>query len=341
MKIRSSWIALIGAILSATSGCAALRPRLVQASATKPSNVAVYFTVDTRHGDPVPGLTAEQFHIYEDGKLVSPFESKQTILNPEVAAIHYTLLLMDMSGSVTQSGAVPVLQDAASRFMDRVSQVQQTAIYAFDGRPEIIPIRGFSGAHGSAGSLSGFHSKDPSTNLNGAVVEAIKVLEKQLAHSPVPLRFGTLVIFTDGTDHAHRLTHEQLMSALDDVTFDIFVIGVGAEIDENELKAIGRNGSALSRDPTAVGRSFDEIAARIEGYSKRFYLLSYCSPARAGEHELRVEPFLADGKSGALEYTFNAAGFGPNCDPNRKPNFDVLKPRVGKGTTSKDGASGD
>src|SRR5579871_4102449 len=97
------------------AGCAGLNPQLVDSSVQKPSNVAVYFTVDTAQGDPVPGLTAEQFHIYEDGKIVSPFESKQTILNPEVAAMHYTLLLVDLSGSVTQSGSLPALDDAASK----------------------------------------------------------------------------------------------------------------------------------------------------------------------------------------------------------------------------------
>jgi von Willebrand factor type A domain len=325
------------------TGCSALNPQLVQASVQKPSNVAVYFTVDRNDGTPVPGLTADQFHVYEDDKIVSPFESKQTILNPEVAAMHYTLLLMDMSGSVTESGSVPILEDAASKFTERVGKFQQTAIYAFDGRPEIVPIRGFSGGSHGVGSLGGFHSKDPSTNLNGAIVEAIKVMEKALDRSPVPLRFGTLVIFTDGTDHAHRVAHEDLMKALSDVNFDVFVIGVGAEIDEHELRSIGKNGAALSKDPNAtnVGKAFDEIAARIEGYSKRFYLLTYCSPARAGEHELKIEPYLADGKKGDFHYKFNAAGFGPNCDPNRKPNFDIRHPRVGKGTDSKSGATGE
>jgi len=319
----------------AASGCAGLKVNMVDASVQKPSNVAVYFTVDTRGGDPVPGLTAEQFHIYEDDKLVSPFESKQTILNPEVAAMHYTLLLVDMSGSVTKSGSVPALEEAAGRFTQRVGQYQKTAIYAFDGRPDIVPIRGFSSEAGGAGALGGFSTKDPSTNLNGAVVKAIEVLEKALEKSPVPLRFGTLVVFTDGTDHAHRVSQHDLMDALDKVNFDVFVIGVGAEIDEKELKAIGRNGAALSRDPAAVGTQFDKIAERIEGYSKRFYLLSYCSPARAGEHELRVEPFTADGKKGDVSYRFKADGFGPNCDPNRKPNFDIRHPRTGKGTTTK------
>ncbi|MBL8950919.1 MAG: VWA domain-containing protein [Myxococcaceae bacterium] len=309
------------------TGCAGLTPRLVDASVQKPSNVAVYFTVDTRDGEPVPGLTAEQFHIYEDGKLVSPYESKQTILNPEIAAKHYTLLLVDMSGSVSKSGQLPALQEAVNAFTSKVGQYQETAVYAFDGRPDIFPLRNFApGA--STVNVSGFATQDPSTNLNGAAIKAMELLDKHLDKSPVPLRFGTLVVFTDGTDHASRATKEQLMGWVNAVPFDIFVIGVGAEINEAELSALGRSGAALSRDPGQVGAQFDKIATRIEGYSKRFYLLSYCSPARAGDHVLTVEPFLPDGRTGETTYRFNANGFGPNCDPNRKPSFDIKKPRT-------------
>jgi hypothetical protein len=178
---------------------------------------APYFTVDTRDGEPVPGLTAEQLRIDEDDQLVSPYESKQTILNSEVAARHSTLLLLDMSGSVT---------------------------------------------------------------------------------------------------------------AIDAVDFDVFVIGVGADIDEDALRALSKSGAALSKDPSSVGAWFDAVARRIEGFSKRFYLLSYCSPARAGQHRLPIGPFTPDGKKGRLEYVFDADGFGPECDPNRKPAFDVRRPKL-------------
>lgn len=312
-----------------TVSCAGLRPRLVDASVQKPSNVAVYFAVDTRDGEPVPGLTAEQFHIYEDEKLVSKFESKQTILNPEVAAVHYLLLLVDLSASVTESGAGAALEDAVGRFTARVGQYQQTAIYGFDGRPELIPIRGFAPGKAGATGLGSIKPRDPSTNLNGAVTEAVKVLEKQLDRSPVPLRLATLVVFTDGTDQAHRVSASDLHATLARAKLDVFVIGVGAEIDEQELRELGRSGTALNRDPSSLGATFDQVAERVEGYSKRFYLLSYCSPARAGVHELRIEPFTPDGKAGSLRYQFNAEGFGPDCDPNRKPAFDVRQPRRG------------
>src|SRR5688572_29376905 len=123
------------------SGC--LHLTLVDASVKKPSNVAVYFSVTDMRKRPVPALTADKFKIYEDGKLVSVFESKQTILNPEVAVVQYTLLLMDMSGSVTQSGRVGELTEAATLFAEKVGKTQQVAVYAFDGAKELHPIAGF------------------------------------------------------------------------------------------------------------------------------------------------------------------------------------------------------
>src|SRR5262249_8585355 len=108
----------IVALLAACAG--SLQLKMIDASVQRPSNVAVYFTADTSEGEPVPGLTADKFKIYEDGAPISVLESKQTILNPEVSASHYTVLLIDMSGSVSQSGDVPVIVDAAKAFSQRV-----------------------------------------------------------------------------------------------------------------------------------------------------------------------------------------------------------------------------
>lgn len=328
-------------IMSLSGAGCGLSLRLVDASVKKPSNVAVYFNVTDHDNVGVPNLTADQFHIYEDGKLVSPFESKQTILNPEVAAVQYTLLLMDMSGSVTNSGQAPVLADAASSFSARVGQTQQVGVYAFDGAKEIHPIVGFTTGGGSVqggiNALRNYKPRDPSTNLNGAVIEALTVLSKQMERAQQPLRFGTLVVFTDGTDHAHRVTHDALMKALDDVQgqISVFVIGVGAEIDEGELRSIGRQGAVLSKKPEEVKAAFDKIAQQVEDYTKSFYLFSYCSPARAGEHDVRIEADAKKRGSGSLEYHFNANGFGPNCDPNQRPSFDIHHPKFKKAEESK------
>jgi len=165
------------ALLTLVVGCGGyLRLTRIDASVQKPSNVAVYFIVDTSEGDPMPGLTAESFKIYEDGQPVSALESKQTILNPEVTASHYTLLLVDMSGSVTLSGDVPVIVDSARAFTERVQKFQKVGVYVFDGSVAIQQIAGFSTGTPNLDSLTSFKPKDPSTNLNGAVLEGIKIL---------------------------------------------------------------------------------------------------------------------------------------------------------------------
>jgi hypothetical protein len=105
-------------------GCASLQLTTIKTAQQRPSNVAIYFKVETEAGDPVAGLTADRFRIYEDGQLVSQYESKQTIANPEVAAVHYTLLLVDMSGSVSESGSVESLVQAVGTFADRIEKQQ-------------------------------------------------------------------------------------------------------------------------------------------------------------------------------------------------------------------------
>lgn len=313
-----------------SSGC--LKLTLYNASVTKPSQVAVYFSLTDSGGNPVPNLASDKFKIYEDGGLVSVFESKQTILNPEVAAVHYTLLLVDLSGSISESGALEQLKPAVQGFADRVGQLQRVAVYGFDGSKEIFQITGFSEGggrvSGAAERLGSVRTRDPSTNLNGAVIEGLKVLDKTLQSAPTPLRFGSLVVFTDGTDRARRVQRPDLDKALDEAVerdVSLYVIGVGTEIDSSELRNIGRRGAFLTKDPTVLAKAFDAIAERVEAFTKSFYLLSYCSPARAQEHDLKVEA-NASGKSGSLTYRFDASGFGPNCDSNRLPKFDIHNP---------------
>ena len=202
------------------------------------------------------------------------------------------------------------------------------AVMGFDGGRKLIPIVGFTSSSGSVQSgLNGLtlrKGKDPSTNLNGAVVEAISVLDKELARAKEPIKFGTLVVFTDGTDRAHRVPEEDLHKVIDESSLNIFVIGMGPELTEGQGHKLGRNGFVRAEEQGKVSAAFDEVAARMDAAAKKFYLLSYCSPSRAGAHVLRVEATSPAG-SGALSQEFNAEGFGPNCDPNTRPRFPIGK----------------
>jgi hypothetical protein len=177
--------------------------------------------------------------------------------------------------------------------------------------------------------LRSYKPKDTSTNLHGAVVKGIQLLQKELDQDKRPLKFGTLVVFSDGTDRAARISEDEMQEVLDDEAFEhyqIYAIGVGDELEESDLSRIGRDGTELVRDLGKVDSAFENLASRIEEHRKRFYLLSYCSPARKGVHLVRVTVHDKEEKtSGDVEYEFDAEGFGPppTCDPERKPSFDL------------------
>jgi hypothetical protein len=164
--------------------------------------------------------------------------------------------------------------------------------------------------------------------LHGAVVKGLETLKTELSHAEHPLRFGTLVVFTDGTDHAGRVSRDDMMKAVKESEYDIFAIGLGAEISEREIGQVGRNGTAMAKDRESVKQAFEQIAQKIQGYSERYYLLSYCTPARAGEHDVRIDAIAKSDSAewrGNLTYRFKADNFAPGCDPNTPPSFDVTK----------------
>lgn len=333
--LRPLALALLIAALSAPAlGCGGgMKMTVINSEQKKPNNVWVFFTVE-KGKEPVAGLTAKDFKIYEDDSLVSPFESKQTIQNPEVAAVMYTMLLLDVSGSITESGQIDRLVDAAEKFTERIGKTQKVGVYAFDGDKKLHSVVPFTSTQGSVkGGLNGLRNykpKDPSTNLHGAVVEGIETLHEGLKKEDKPLKFGTLVVFSDGADRAARVSRDEMMEALNKEEYEKyerFAIGIGpkAELERAQLDDIGRDGTEKGNDASKVNEVFDKVAKRIEAHTKRFYLLSYCTPARKGKHEVRIQVDHKDKGSGDLEYTFNADGFGPppDCDPERKPTFSL------------------
>ena len=314
----------------------------INSAEQKPNNVWVFFTVE--HGDePVGGLEAGDFEIYEDGSLVSPFESQQVILNPEVASVMYTMLLLDMSGSITESGRIDDLVDAAQLFTEQVGKTQKVGVYAFDGAEHIRPVVPFTETEGAVkGGLDGLRKyvpRDPSTNLHGAVVEGLAELHGALERERKPLKFGTLVVFSDGADRAARVSRDEMLEEIrkdEYESFDMYAIGIGdeKELEAASLRDIGRDGTEEGTDHAKVQEAFARIADTIEAHATRFYLLSYCTPARKGTHEVEIRVQTKEPKQarGNLGYDFDADGFGPppKCDPERAPTFrldDVAVPQ--------------
>lgn len=315
-------------------------------STMRPARVSLFFTVDTCAGAPVARLSSDTFQLYEDGVRVSQFESQQRIQPRGERMRIFSVLLLDLSGSVLRSGEFPRLRDAASAFIDEVfaqdPEAHRVAIYTFDGRTELVPVVGFSAdpavlkaglatldvvecstsaqcaAYPDRRTCAGWRCVDDSTNLYGAVVQGLATVKNTLATTPdIPHRQGTLVVFTDGTDQAARVSETAAVRAVQDSEVSVFTVGMGGEVDRDALRSLGKDGFYPVERSEDLSMVFGQVAARLTAMSQRYYLLEYCSPKRSGLHKLRVEATVPRDPdpplTGSLSTEFDANGFESGC----------------------------
>jgi hypothetical protein len=319
-------VSALGLLCGISAGCApSLRLTLLAAAAQPPSNVALYLDAADARGQPIVDLRATDFRIYEDGKLVSPERSRQTIASPEVAAQHFIVLLIDISSAVMTDQAASV-RAAAQAWIARVAPYQRVAVYAFDGGGSLHEIVSFSGDGHGLDALRTIEARDPATNLNGAVLLGLSELGRAVQAAKVPMRSGTLIVLTDGSDRSARISQRQMLDAVDAAPYRVYTLGIGRELDDSVLSRIGKTGYIRVEDSAATRAAFDELAELNVRAARRRYLLRYCSAARGGKHTLHVEVDATAGR-GRLGYALDAASFSGGCDTTALPRLMPLTAR--------------
>ncbi|MGC3997319.1 MAG: hypothetical protein QM767_07355 [Anaeromyxobacter sp.] len=125
---------------------------------------------------------------------------------------------------------------------------------------------------------------------------------------------GYVVLFTDGSDTAARVSAADATSAEDDGPEQVIAVGLkSAEYDGEALAKLAPYGVITASDSTQLAAAFTALTDRIEGQVSRSYLLGYCSPKRAGTaHEVTVEILGADNQASPA-YEFDASAFTPGC----------------------------
>jgi hypothetical protein len=327
--VKKFFVFLLASQLS--SGCmlfGGLRVDPVATSAQKPSNVAVYVAV-SRAGDPAIGLTERSFVISEDGQELSPEQTRQVLLPRTMVAAHRALLLVDMSGPVTEGDTRSAIAMAAARFVTKAHASEPVTVYAFDGGAKIRLIGEYPEGTDEIAeipALAAYAPSDPSSNLHSAVIEALAELDTRLMTAQKPLRIGSLVVFARGADLAGRVTAAKMREALSESQHLVFAIGIKGAPGFSAAR-LGREGAFEAEAETSLLATFDEAGARVGSTVGRYYLLSYCSPARAGTRGLRIKVVTTDDKnkevSGSMSTDIDTSGFTSGCDPTARPAFVV------------------
>ncbi len=305
-----------------------LRLTLIENTARPPANVSVLFKVDTNDERPVANLTPGDFDIFENRQLVSPFEADLTIL-PKTGKFQYSItLLLDLSGSILASESLDPLKEAARRFVEALVAEAGNARYGeielgiwwFDGRAEIDSLVAFAVNPdvliNAVDSITDDLTMDNSTNLYGAVVQGLEAAGKrvdELRRGDV-VAAGSVVIFTDGTDQANRVSRSDALRAVGRIGQDmsVYTIGLGGEIDTETLQAIGADGFVSAANLEELVPKFQEIAQLVRDEAGSYYLLEYCSPKRDGDNELGIRA-SEDDDMGVLTTRFSASGFTSGC----------------------------
>lgn len=302
---------------------------LIETRTDPPSKVRLFFKVDLSDEDDFDLSDQPDFEILEDRSQISNLESQLQIKRELGDFMYSSVLLLDLSGSILNNADLPRLKEAASSFIEKTMPEQgaslhgtrEMAIYWFDGEDDIHQLAFFTTDRelllDGVESIDENISDDVSTNLNGAVVEGLSLVDSRLTDistgSDIAVA-GSLVLFTDGTDQAARVTTADALDAVNNAGTEhsIFTIGLGGEIDENILSSFGKNGFELAEDSLALNDSFLAVAERLERESGSFYVLEYCSPKRAGNHLLQVRAIYED-RFGSFSTSFSAEGFTGGC----------------------------
>lgn len=312
----------------------------IDADIFAPSVVKIFFQLKTCDDQPWEGVKSERFTIKENGETVSVESEQDFSKDPKIFQLA-TILLLDMSGSIVgtfeKPGSLPELQVAARAFLKSIDigKDHTVAIYTFDGRAEIQMIENFTEIdagddekaiennlnillHG-IDSLSFHTDEDNSTNLNGAILQSLTLLDKrkEKLKSEETTMNGSLVVFTDGTDQASRVSDAEAIRAVKSSNHRIYSIGLSGEVDRVHLEDIGEDGHPFAENVLELKDAFDEVAIKIKTFSNSFYALTYCSPKRSGKHTLTIS---LEGASNVINHNFNADNFGGTCSSQQFQN---------------------
>jgi hypothetical protein len=289
----------------------------VKTLAEQPGLVSVYLSVE-KSGVAVDYLNEGNFTIYENDVALGK-EVGLRLLSRDQYVDGHTILLLDVSGA-PEAEYLKRLTRGASHFVEKVSTTQGVTVAIFDGSPKIKRIGAFprvpTPTERPVPDLAQFASADPSRDLNGSLIAAVKVISEELSHSAKPVKVGTLVVLSRGADLAGRKSDDDVQAALTGGRLDRFLL-VPDAVDFSTKGLLSSNGAVTYKSLDELPIRLSELGMKVRKSWGKYYFVAYCSPARAGSRTLKIELKFDDTDGdpvvSSVETNFTADGFSGGC----------------------------
>jgi VWFA-related protein len=240
--------------------------------------VQVYAIVQDRSGHYVGGLTADDFVVREDGKVVSPRlqSGKDDPISIGIA--------LDTSSSMQV--AMTEVIDYANEFVQKaLGEADQTFVVAFDEEPRLVQPLTRNRKELSAAIF------DLSANGGTAIWDAALFSLQQFRGVPGK---RALVVFTDAVNNAGQATPNGVLQYAREIGVPVYVVQIFTGIhqdlqmsfDENAIENLTRStGGAFFR---FIGKkNLPYLFSQVRDDTRGQYLLTYVSPADKSHRELR------------------------------------------------------
>ena len=222
MRVGKRSVSILGLALSAATALSAQQRirsgvELVELNVTVTDGAAKY----------VPGLTQDDFEVYEDGA-----KQKLTFFSATQQPISLAILL-DTSASMEER--MGIAQEAAIGFTRQLHKEDQAEVIDFDSQVRVLSPFTSDGA--SLEKAIKATTANGSTSLYNAVYIALKDLKKVKAASTAEIRRQAIVLLSDGDDTSSLIEFDQVLDLAKRSETVIYCIGLRqGEIARREFK---------------------------------------------------------------------------------------------------------
>jgi Ca-activated chloride channel family protein len=276
--------------------CLALAASLVLlslAAAAQPirvttQSVPLYVTVIDAEKRLVPGLTQDDFEIYDNGKL-------QTITTFANEASPVTVIVMlDTSGSMTL--ALDLVKDGAEQFIMRMLPIDKGMVGAFNDKIEFHPDSFTDNRDQLARALKELDFGYP-TRLYDAIDQSIEQLSAAEGRKVV-------LVFTDGADTASKVGSGDVLERARAQEVMVYSIGLENEFFNGQQKVRSSPDRSLRRLSEETGgghfllRRKDDLGSTFTRVAQELH----------SQYILGFTPQLLDGKVHKLEIRLKKPG---------------------------------